>query len=1275
MMLFRRSFIVAGFALTALSAGFCAKADVNVVQYHNHASRDGLYVDPAFTTASAAGLQRDLSFDGTISGNVYAQPLYIEGGPGGKAMIIAVTASNSVYALDALNGTILWRTNVGSVVPSGVLPCGNVVPVGIAGTPIVDLPSRALFFDSMIQNTITGTPSHFIFSLNVDTGDLNPGWPVDVDTTATSGSTVFNSLTQGQRGALAIVGADLYVPYGGLYGDCGTYHGWVVGVPLNDPTQVRAWATTANSGGAWSVGGIASDGVVPFVATGNTRGATAWGGGEAIIRFQPGPAFSGLTADYWAPANWIVLDQDDNDLGASSPLLVDVPGATPSQLIVALGKDGNAYLLNRNNLGGIGAPLAQARVGNAGIAQAAATYQTTQGTYVVLQDQYNTKLTAFRITPTSPPTIANAWSASENGLGSPFVTSTNGTHNVIVWGIGCEGDQRLHGFDGDTGTVVYSGGGINEAMAGTRHMNTAIAARGRVYVATDNKVYAFIAPGQSQPVPPTITSQPSNQMAVEGSSARFQVSASGTPPLSYQWMFNGMPLAGATDAALNLANVQTTQVGSYGVVVTNVSGAITSSLAQLTVFLPPAITMQPINQTVVSGANMTFNVTASGTPPVSYQWFFNETNLVGTGGATLSLSNVQPSQAGRYSVIASSPYGSASSVAATLTVLVSLTIITQPASEIEVAGADASFQVSAAGIPPLSYQWMFDGMPLAGATDAVLNLTNVQTTQAGSYGVVVTNVSGAITSSLARLTVFLPPAITMQPINQTVVSGANMTFEVTASGTPPVSYQWFFNETNLVGTGGATLILSDVQPSQAGRYSVIASSPYGSASSIAATLTVLAPPTIITQPASQIEVAGANASFQVSAAGTPPLSYQWMFNGTNLSGATDTNLSLMSIQSSQAGSYSVVVTNSAGSITSTVAQLTVVAAPSDTNKPTFYATEFDENGLPVVSVTFSKLMNLASISMMGNYSIPGANIIGIVVDTNSAYGRLVQLQLAGEPTSLPLTLTITGITDYSGNVPSSSSVSVTFAGLINADIGDPTIPDPAWPGYMWNERAGAFTVTCEGSDIGGWRDGFNFSYESKTNDFDVVVRQRSFTKSDYNSKGGLMIREDLTPYSRNWNIVNDPALGAGMLALDGSGDGANTIECNCRSTNGINGAVSLSWATGPSAVPNYPNAWLRLKRTGQILTAYWSTNADPSSTWTEEAATDLSTNANGLLPAVVYVGIACTAHVNDPVAASVLKYPYQASFVDYNSAYVAPSNTLQVKPRQTHPWRNSPQTQ
>src|SRR4026207_476267 len=131
------------------SAILPVNAQVNVTQFHNHDSRDGLYVDSAFTPNAAANLTRDLNFDGTIVGNVYAQPLYIEGGPGGRAMVIAVTLSNNVYALDAVDGSIIWQRNAGPPVSAADLCNPKFDPVGIIGTPIVDLASRALFLDAM----------------------------------------------------------------------------------------------------------------------------------------------------------------------------------------------------------------------------------------------------------------------------------------------------------------------------------------------------------------------------------------------------------------------------------------------------------------------------------------------------------------------------------------------------------------------------------------------------------------------------------------------------------------------------------------------------------------------------------------------------------------------------------------------------------------------------------------------------------------------------------------------------------------------------------------------------------------------------------------------------------------------------------------------------------------------------------------------------------------------------------------------------------------------
>jgi hypothetical protein len=488
-----------------LSAVLPTNAQVNVTQEHNNLSRDGLYVDAAFTPAAAASLTRDLNFDGTISGNVYAQPLYIEGGPSGP-MIIAVTESNNVYALNATTGTVIWqRTDIGPPVTSG-LPCGNINPVGITGTPVVDLASRSLFFDALIDGP---TKKHFIYSLNVDTGATNPGWPVDVNATATYNGMTFTSLVQEERGGLAVVNGIVYVSYSGYLGDCGTYHGWLVGVQINNPSTVGAWATTAIGGGIWGHGGVASDGTNMFVITGNTfNTGGVWSGGEAIIRLQAGPIWSGQPTDYWAPTNWLSLDGTDSDLGGVSATVIDVPGATPSQLVLALGKDSNAYLVNRNNLGGITTPVAQANVsgqGNKGTS--AVTYHTSQGTYFAF-DNDGTSISAYKITATNPPTIVSAWSASQNGRGSPWVTTTDGTNNFIVWVVGTEGDQRLHGYDGDTGAVIYAGGGANELMSGTRQWNTGMVARGRIYFGADNKVYAFTVPTSSPTPTPTATATP-----------------------------------------------------------------------------------------------------------------------------------------------------------------------------------------------------------------------------------------------------------------------------------------------------------------------------------------------------------------------------------------------------------------------------------------------------------------------------------------------------------------------------------------------------------------------------------------------------------------------------------------------------------------------------------------------------------------------------------------------------------------------------------------------
>jgi hypothetical protein len=454
-------------------------AAVNVTQHHNNPSRDGLFIDSAFTPSAAANLSRDTNFNGTIIGNVYAQPLYVEGGPDNRAKVIAVTESDNVYALDAVTGAIIWQRNLGT--PSGSM--GLISTVGITGTPVIDLASRALILCAVISG-----PNNMIYSLNVDTGMTNAGFPIDVNASFPG----FSSSLEMQRGALMLLGNKVYIPYGG-YADIGSYHGIVLGVSL-DGSQLGSYTTTSLKSGIWTPGGIASDGTNLFVATGNAPGGTnPWGGSEAVIRLQPGPVFSSSTTDYWVPTSWMSLDSGDTDLGGTNPLIVDVPGATPSALVVAIGKDRNAYLLNRNNLGGITTPVAQANVSTSLVINSPATYRTSQGTFVALRPVSGT-LSAFKITATSPPTITTGWSVASTGRTSPFVTSTDGTSNPIVWAYGHGTNQRLFGYNGETGATIFAGGGASDTISGTRTFNTGIAVRGRIYIAGDNKVYEFHVP-------------------------------------------------------------------------------------------------------------------------------------------------------------------------------------------------------------------------------------------------------------------------------------------------------------------------------------------------------------------------------------------------------------------------------------------------------------------------------------------------------------------------------------------------------------------------------------------------------------------------------------------------------------------------------------------------------------------------------------------------------------------------------------------------------------
>ena len=277
-------------AAAADPGGERGNAAAGVLEYHGNGGRSGMFVVPSLTFERARGLHRDPSFHADIAGPVYAQPLYWRVPGGDKALLLVVTEQNVVYALDAATGATVWKTSLGPPAPHSVLPCGNIDPLGITGTPVIDEHAQTLYVDALVKGA--DAPKHQIFALMLRDGATLSGWPIDVEAALKAGGQTFRSTVQNQRGALTILDDTLYVPYAGHFGDCGDYRGWVLGVSLQQPHAVRAWSTRARGGGIWAPGGLVSDGRNIYAVTGNTFGTRTWADGEAVVRLGPGPSFS-----------------------------------------------------------------------------------------------------------------------------------------------------------------------------------------------------------------------------------------------------------------------------------------------------------------------------------------------------------------------------------------------------------------------------------------------------------------------------------------------------------------------------------------------------------------------------------------------------------------------------------------------------------------------------------------------------------------------------------------------------------------------------------------------------------------------------------------------------------------------------------------------------------------------------------------------------------------------------------------------------------------------
>jgi len=539
------------------------------------------------------------------------------------------------------------------------------------------------------------------------------------------------------------------------------------------------------------------------------------------------------------------------------------------------------------------------------------------------------------------------------------------------------------------------------------------------------------------PVAPAISTQPVSQTVIAGQTATFSVSATGTATLTYQWQKNGGPISGATSATYTTPVTTISDNGAtFNVVVTNSVGSATSNAATLTVNVAPAISAQPASLTVTAGQTATFSVLATGTAPLTYQWLKNGGPISGATASTYTTPVTAISDSGTpFTVVVTNSVGSATSNVATLTVTatpVAPTISTQPVSRTVTAGQTATFSITATGTAPLTYQWQKNGGPIAGATSSTYTTPITTTSDNGAlFTVVVTNSVGSATSNAATLTVNpapVAPAISTQPVSQTVTAGQSATFSVVATGTATLTYQWQKNGGPITGATSSTYTTPGTTASDNGAaFKVVVTNSAGSATSNAATLTVNVAPAISTQPANQTIVAGQTATFSVVATGTPSPSYQWQKNGGTITGATSSTYTTPVTTTSDNGAlFTVVVTNSVGSATSNAATLTVNAQTLLLNASSTLLS-FGNVPMPTSStksVTLTSAGNssvtISSVTLSG----PGYTVSGV------ATGLILT---PGQTATLNVTFTPSATGPFPGSVivastASNSAATVTLSG-------------------------------------------------------------------------------------------------------------------------------------------------------------------------------------------------------------------------------------------------------